>query len=198
MNNPERILYGRLDGFELSERGEQMASRLANYFHDQPIVRVISSPLIRTTQTATPIAKAKGVVVDIDERLIEGTNAFQGGRVTAKRLLGTPTLWPLLRNPLRPSWGEPYAEIAARMMAALDDARESVSSGDVVLVTHQLPIWMVHRQVAGVPLAHLPGSRRCSLASVTSFHQQNGKWRELSYAEPAGELLSDAIDLGAV
>lgn len=198
MNNPERILYGRLDGFELSERGEQMASRLAHYFHDQPIVRVISSPLIRTTQTAAPIAKAKSVAVDIDERLIEGTNAFQGGRVTAKRLLSTPALWPLLRNPLRPSWGEPYADIATRMMAALDDARQSVSSGDVVLVTHQLPIWMVHRQVAGVPLAHLPGSRRCSLASVTTFHQQNGKWRELSYAEPAGELLSDAVDLGAV
>ena len=198
VDNPDRILYGRLDGFELTDRGHRMAERVATFFGPSPIARVISSPLIRAMQTATPIAEAHGLDVEIDDRLIEGTNAFQGGRVSAKRILGTPSLWPLLRHPLRPSWGEPYRDIASRMMAAMDDASASVESGEVVLVTHQLPIWMVHRHIAGVPLPHLPGSRRCTLASVTSFQKEQGKWREHSYREPAGELLSGAIDLGAV
>ena len=84
------------------------------------------------------------------------------------------------------------------MMAAIEDAANSVEVGDVVIVTHQLPIWMVHRHVAGVPLPHFPTSRRCTLASVTTLSRIDGQWKEQDYQEPAQDLLADAIDLGAV
>ena len=198
VNNPERILYGRLDGFGLTGRGQKMAQALAHHFSDSPIRRVIASPLLRARQTAQPLADSRGLEVDLDERVIEGTNAFEGTRVSARRLLSTPSLWPFLANPFRPSWGEPYRAIASRMLAALDDAWQSVPSGDVVIVSHQLPIWMAHRSVAGVPLPHLPSSRRCTLASVTTFEKIQGRWREVGYVEPARELLDGAVDLGAV
>jgi broad specificity phosphatase PhoE len=198
VNNPDRILYGRLDGFGLTPRGHQMAERVATYLARRPIVAIVASPLQRTQETAAPLARATSLNVTLDERVIEGSNHFQGSRVSAPRLLRTPSLWPLLRNPLKPSWAEPYRQIASRMMAALNDAYESVDSGDVVVVTHQLPIWMVHRSVAGVPLPHLPTSRRCTLGSVTTVHKVDGKWREFSYEEPSKDLLEDAVDLGAV
>ena len=198
VNNPERILYGTLDGYGLTARGHEMATAVAQYLAPFPVSRIVSSPLQRTRETAGPLVEKTGLPPDIDERVIEGDNAFQGTRVTAKGLVSNPRLWPLLRNPLRPSWGEPYMHIVARMMDAIDDAWGSVDSGDVVVFTHQLPIWMVHSHVAGKPLPHLPSRRRCTLGSVTSFVREAGKWREVDYQEPAKHLLVGAVDLGAV
>ena len=198
VNNPERILYGTLDGYGLTARGHEMATAVAQYLAPFSVVKIVSSPLQRTKETAAPLVDQTGLPLDIDERVVEGDNAFQGTRVTAKRLIGAPRLWPLLRNPLRPSWGEPYRSIVARMMEAIDDAWGSVESGDVVVFTHQLPIWMVHSHVAGKPLPHLPSHRRCTLGSVTSLAREAGKWREVDYQEPAKHLLVGAVDLGAV
>jgi broad specificity phosphatase PhoE len=198
VDNPARILYGRLDGYGLSDLGSQMSKRVATALQVRPIARVVSSPLLRTRQTAEPIAKALNLRIDNDERLIEGTNVFEGTRLNATRILKDPSTWRHLRNPFRPSWGEPYKDIASRMMLALEDAWSSVKLGEVVLVSHQLPIWMLHRWIAGVPLPHLPSQRRCSLASVTTFRNVGGKWKEESYREPASDLLEKSIDLGAV
>ena len=175
-----------------------MASRVAKYFSPSPVSAIVCSPLQRTRETAAPLESVTGLTATIDDRVVEGHNEFQGSRVSVRKILRTPRLWPLLRNPFTPSWAEPYSSIVARMMAAIDDAANSVDSGDVVIITHQLPIWMVHRHVAGVPLPHFPASRRCTLASVTTLAIVDGKWKEQDYQEPAQDLLVDAIDLGAV
>ena len=138
-----------------------------------------------------------GLPIEIDERLNEGLNHFQGTRMSAARLLRDPSAWWALHNPWTPSWGEPYREIAARMMAVAEDAWNSVDEGEVVLVTHQVAIWVLHRSVAGIPLPHLPSNRRCSLSSITTIKKVAERWKEESYREPAADLLDDAIDLGA-
>jgi broad specificity phosphatase PhoE len=84
------------------------------------------------------------------------------------------------------------------MIESMEDAWASVDHGEVVLVSHQLPIWMVHRQVAGLSLPHSPQARRCTLCSITSFEKGASGWREVDYVEPAKELLAEAVDLGAV
>ena len=175
-----------------------MASRVAKFLSSKPVAAIVCSPLQRTRETAAPLERVTGITASIDDRVVEGHNEFQGSRVSVRKILRNPRLWPLLRNPLLPSWAEPYSSIAARMMAAIEDAANSVDDGDVVIVTHQLPIWMVHRHVAGVPLPHFPTSRRCTLASVTTLSRVNGTWKEQDYQEPAQDLLVDAIDLGAV
>lgn len=175
-----------------------MAERAGSALATRPIRRILSSPLQRTVESATPLSELTGVRIDIDERLIEGLNAFQGTRLTPRRILSDPAVWKMLSNPWLPSWGEPYREIAQRMLDVAEDAWNSVDEGEVVLVTHQVAIWVLHRAVAGIPLPHLPQNRRCSLSSITTIKKVTDKWKEESYREPAADLLEDAIDLGAV
>ena len=201
--NPGGVLYGRLDGFGLSERGELMAEDAAEALASdgREITRLVASPLLRTQQSAEPIAKQFGLVTGIDERLIEPFNIFEGRKLSAGHVVVRPHLYFHLRNPLRPSWGEPYQHILARMLDAMAELAGQVPSGDVVIVTHQLPIWMVHLGVAGQPLMHNPRKRRCALSSITSFElsgdgSKSSDWTEVGYRSPASSRA--AKDQGAV
>ena len=107
-------------------------------------------------------------------------------------------------------------------LALVDDAFDSVESGDVVLVSHQLPIWVAHLSVAGESFPHDPRKRRCALSSITTFERTTEpapapqprpgedplpadpstppvvRLVEVGYAEPAGSLIATATDVGAV
>jgi broad specificity phosphatase PhoE len=80
----------------------------------------------------------------------------------------------------------------------MDDAWQASNGGEVVMVSHQSPIWMATRRIAGLRLPHDPRKRRCTLSSITSFERRDGVWAEVGYNEPARELLAESIDLGAV
>ncbi|MGO4785619.1 histidine phosphatase family protein [Cryobacterium sp. W22_MBD10_FK3] len=199
--NPQRVLYGRLPGFKLSDLGQRMAEAAAADLVDRgrPVVRVIASPLQRTQESAAPIAAAFGLPIHLDERIIEPANRFEGKRMRGQGgALRDPRNWPSLVNPARPSWGEPFSSISSRMLDAIDDAFKSVDDGDVVLVSHQLPIWMVHRALAGERLAHDPRKRRCDLSSITTLRLHHNVPAELGYVSPAAALLVPANDVGAV
>lgn len=195
--NPEGVLYGRLEGFGLSEHGHRMAYAAAKSFVGHDIRVVSSSPLLRTRQSAAPWIDMFGGERGIDERLIEPSNRFEGLNLR-RDLPRHPRHWPFLLNPWRPAWGEPFSSIQARMMAAVTAHWAASDGGEVVLVSHQLPIWMVARTVAGQRLAHNPARRRCALSSITTLARRDDGFVEVAYTEPAADLLTDAIDTGAV
>jgi broad specificity phosphatase PhoE len=204
--NPNRVLYGRLPEYGLSDAGHQMAALAAADLaaRQRTYSKLIASPLQRTQESAAPVATALGLPVILDERVIEPTNAFEGKRMRGSQsALKDPGNWKYLVNPFKPSWGEPYQSIASRMREAMIDAAVSVPEGDVVIVSHQLPIWMVHRDVSGKKLFHDPRSRRCTLSSITTLELIDPQRPELGfvevgYVEPAAELTATALDVGAV
>ena len=197
MENPTGVLYGRLDGFGLSERGHRMAELAAASLAGHDIRSVTASPLQRTRESAAPWIARFGGDLAVDERLIEPTNRFEG--INMRRdLPRRPDLWRHLHNPQVPSWGEPFRSVQARMMAVIADTWASVDGGEAVLVSHQMPIVMVARTVARLPLPHNPSKRRCALSSITTLERRGDAFFEVSYTEPAAELLADAIDTGAV
>ena len=195
--NPGRVLYGRLPGFGLSPLGHEMAATSAAAFGAHPITRLYASPLQRTQESAKPWADAFGLEIHTDERLIEPTNGFEGSTV-GRKMMSRPRSWPLMVNPLKPSWGEAYVSIVARMLAAVETAWAATDGGEVVLVSHQLPIWTVHRSLAGEKLYHDPRRRRCTLSSVTTLERVGARFVEVGYQDPARELAASATDLGAV
>jgi broad specificity phosphatase PhoE len=190
VHNPDRVLYGRLPGFGLSDLGVAQAELAAAHLAQRPIGYLVSSPLERARQTSAPLASALGLVVAVDERLIEAANKLEGRQVAGgKGLFTDPANWVLFRNPLRPSWGEPYEQIAARVLAAVHSARERTPAGaEAVCVSHQLPIVCARRRAEGLHLAHDPRHRQCGLASVTSFTFVDDVIVRVDYAEPAAEL----------
>jgi broad specificity phosphatase PhoE len=188
--NPEGILYGRAPGFVLSDRGHAMAERIAERLGDRDITHIVSSPLERAQQTAAPLAKVRGVEPVIDERVIESTNVFEGSRFTVGRsLVRQPSVWRHLLNPFKPSWGEPYAEVAARMWAAVEDARAAAEGHEALIVSHQLPIWICRLHAEGRRFLHDPRRRQCTLCSVTTLEFSGAKLRTIGYSEPAGDLI---------
>jgi broad specificity phosphatase PhoE len=194
VHNPGKVLYGRLPGFRLSTDGEAMAEKAAAWFLGKDVTHLVSSPLERAQQTAAPIAGALSLPVGIDERLIEAGNAFEGLRVgVGDGILRAPQHWWRLRNPFRPSWGEPYVEIAARMLSAVEAARDAARGHEAVLVSHQLPIWTLRLHVEGRRYVHDPRRRQCGLASVTSLTYDGDRITAVHYAEPAGATDPDAV-----
>ncbi|GAA3765617.1 histidine phosphatase family protein [Microbacterium kribbense] len=196
VHNPRRVLYGRLPNFALSAAGRRMARQAADYVHglDRPVGSLVCSPLQRTRESAEPFSELFGIEPVIDERVVEPTNVFEGQRM--KRAVANPLNWRYLAHPAVPSWGEPYAQVIARMDAAMTDVWTGTEAGDAVIVSHQLPIWVTHLHVAGLPARHDPRRRRCALSSVTSFQRDAGTWVEVGYAEPASA--AGAVDVGAV
>ena len=202
VHNPDAVLYGRLPEFHLSELGRQMALTLAEHFHDRAahganIVHLAASPLTRAQETAQPIAEALDLDITTEDRIIEAENYFEGLHVSKAELL-RPKHWPMLRNPFRPSWGEPYKQQAARVIAAVQDARvRAVALGgadaEAILVSHQLPIWATRLSAEGKPLWHDPRKRECTLTSVTSLvFDDAGNLLRVEYGEPAAALLPGA------
>jgi len=196
--NPSGVLYGRLPNFHLSDKGKLMAEAAAKELKAQnyQVQAIFSSPLVRTQESAKPIEELFGLDAKTDENLIEPWNVFEGRKLSVKAVAMRPNWWWHFRNPARPAWGESFKDIIKRMEEAIESASQSVRSGDVVLVTHQLPIWIMHLHLAGEKLMHDPRKRRCSLSSITSFSLVDGKLTEISYSEPAKNL--EAVDRGAV
>ena len=191
--NPEGVLYGRLPGYRLSELGEQMAVRAADALAGHDISHVISSPMERAQQTATPVAERHQLEILTDGQLIEADNIFEGQRVSVgDGVLKQPRTWRHLYNPFKPSWGEPYAEVAQRMSSAIDDARVLASGHEAVLVSHQLPIWIARLAAEQRRLWHDPRSRQCTLASLTSLEFRGDELVSISYTEPSRDLLVKA------
>lgn len=189
VHNPDRILYGRLPGYHLSERGRNMAYATAAELADHDVVRLVASPLQRAQETARPFAEKLGLDVVTDERIIEAGNDLEGLHIKGVRsALWNPRRWPMLRKPAEPSWGEPYTQIRDRMWEAIDDARTAARGHEAVLISHQLPIVMIQRDVQGLPLAHNPAVRQCELASVTSLVFDGADLTDMFYAEPDQEI----------
>jgi broad specificity phosphatase PhoE len=191
VENPEKILYGRQPGWRLSKRGEEMAQVIADWSKSIDLGAVHASPLQRAQETAAPIARAHSLNITTDEKLIEAANIFEGKKFElGSGVLKHPSSWKHLVNPWKPSWGEPYEEQISRMLAAVFQVRDAAQGRDAIVVSHQLPIWILRSAIEGRRLIHDPRKRQCTLASVTSIHfDDEAMISGTSYSEPAKHLL---------
>jgi broad specificity phosphatase PhoE len=191
VQNPHHVLYGRLPGYHLSANGRLMAAAAADYFESRPVAAVFASPLERAQETAQPVAERLGLTITTDQRLIESENVLEGKTVSLASLATNPLNWRYLWNPFRPSWGEPYTQVASRVRQVVDRARDAARGREAVCVSHQLPIWVTRLAAEHKRLWHNPNSRECALGSVTSFTFNGDELTGVSYAVPPRRQVAD-------
>jgi probable phosphoglycerate mutase len=116
------ILSGATPGLHLDERGQRQAATLTERLAPVRLAAVISSPLERCRETAAPIAAARGLELQVDERLSETGYGDWTGR-ELKTLRRDP-LWKLLMaNPSAVTFpnGEAFPDVQARAVRAVRD-----------------------------------------------------------------------------
>jgi len=204
VENPTHVLYERLPDFHLSERGHRMAQASADYIaataHMSGASAIVSSPLERTVETATHILttlnsldtrRANPLQLQTDERIIEAGNEFRGRRIGhGDAAPWRPKNWRLYAHPGRPSWGETYQEIGARMSDFLGDVVDEHAGETVIAVSHESPIWTLRSLLVTGKPEHNVFKRKTALASITSLTVEVGTHRlvALAYADPAATV----------
>ena len=149
-----KILPGRAPGLHLAEAGRAQAEAAAARIGALGDVRAVyASPLERTQETATPIARATGRRV----RTVEGLNECDFGAWTGRKLAGLRRLaaWEQVqRNPsgFRFPGGESFAEMQTRICGALGQLAARHRGGAIVAVSHADPIKAAVAQAVGTPL----------------------------------------------
>lgn len=202
VHNPDHVLYERLPGFHLSDRGRRMAEATARYLAASPqtntAAAVYSSPLDRTRETAQAILTAlnetraarneEPLELVIDQRIIEAGNNFRGTRIGhGEGALWRNGNWKLVTNLWKPSWGESYRQIAARVGAFAQEKVREHAGQQIIVVSHESPIWSYrHLLETGHP-EHNMLLRHTALASVTSitYDSQTGNVMSITYVDPA-------------
>lgn len=184
VENPKGVIYGRLPGYHLSERGKRQAAAASERLSDRDVGTIWASPLERAQETAGAIAEPHDVEIVTDERLIESGTDLEGAGRTVGQFLRSPRFWWNLRNPFKPSWGETFVDIKKRMLEAVEEAVAQADGREVVIVSHQTPVLVARLALARrrVPpwLAFTP----CGTGSVTTLELDEGSVLSASYFAP--------------
>jgi broad specificity phosphatase PhoE len=182
--NPKGVIYGRLPGYHLSDRGRSQAGRAAERLRDAGVGAVWTSPLERAQETAQIIAEPHDLEVVADARLVESDTTFEGATRSIVSFLRSPRHWWGFRNPLRPSWGESFSEIGARMVSAVHDAVDQAGGGEVVIVSHQTPVRVARLALAQRRVPPWLPLTQCTTGSVTTLVFERGQVVNASYFDP--------------
>ncbi|HZA39766.1 MAG TPA: histidine phosphatase family protein [Actinomycetota bacterium] len=185
VENPKGVIYGRLPGYNLSERGRRQAEEAGLHLSSADVGALWASPLERAQETAAAISEHHEVEIVTDDRLIESDTTLEGVGLTLRSLIMSPRHWWQFRNPWKPSWGEAFTEIRARMASALAEAVAAAAGREVVVVSHQTPVLVARLALArrSTPpwIAGLP----CQTGSVTTMVLEAGRVVKASYFVPS-------------
>ncbi|RSX55134.1 phosphoglycerate mutase [Bifidobacterium dolichotidis] len=205
VENPNHLLYERLPGFHLSDVGQRMAQATGRFIADSPqlntSVAVFSSPLERTQETAqailNPLNKVREsrgqepLTIETDTRIIEARNEFRGTRIGyGDGALWRNGNWKLVRNLWKPSWGETYKEIAARVRDFAMEKVDQFAGQQIIVVSHESPIWSFRHMLEKGHPEHNMLLRKTALASVTSitFDSDTHEVLGIAYFDPAKDV----------
>jgi probable phosphoglycerate mutase len=199
-SNVKGLLDTAYPGPGLTTLGERQAAAVPAALRDRQVDAIAVSPLVRTSLTAAPLARARGIeplVVEGLEEIQAGELEMAGAHEAHQRYLGTAFGWA-------------RGDVGRAMPGGLDgrafleryDAAvaEVAARGDdsVVIVSHgaAIRVW-VSARVAGVDVDHAERTALANTGLVEIDGDPVGGWRLVSWsADPVGgrELDAPAVD----
>jgi broad specificity phosphatase PhoE len=149
---PHRSEPGQGSDPDLSGEGRAQAARLPEALARYPITRVISSPQRRALDTAEPVAAARGLTVEIEDRFAEYDRELPVYIPIEEIRAENPQEWARMAEGHLPSTVDEDA-FRARVRAAVDHVAASAGHEDTVAV-------FSHGGVINVVLHEILGTRR--------------------------------------
>jgi broad specificity phosphatase PhoE len=140
--NPEGVVYARLPGFHLSERGRANAAHAASTLSTAPIAAVYASPQERAVETAGILAEPHGLAVKADDRLAEWAFWVRWEGLPWSRIRERdPELLELYAvDPASDALEETLRAAAMRILEWAADAEAANPHGAVLGVSHEAPL----------------------------------------------------------
>ncbi len=183
-HNAGGVYQGQLDT-HLSVRGREQAVRAAQVLGGYGPSRIVSSDLVRASDTAAALAEVTGLEVHYDPRLREIDVGAWAGRSHTEILQAYPEDTAAIaqgHDVVRGGHGESVEHVAARTAAAVADITAAMASSDVVVVaTHGMAGRTI---VAGM----LGWSQRDAWLSLVGL--RNCHWAELEEQSTGWRLVS--------
>jgi len=132
---------GRSDA-PLTDVGVQQAAAAAKRLASSGIAVIMTSPLLRTVQTAQEVAAVTGAAVITDDGFRETDfGAWEGLTFTEVRERWPAELATWLADPaVAPPGGESFTDVSARVSAALHRVLGARAGQTVLIVSHVTPI----------------------------------------------------------
>ena len=163
VSSPER----GVEGFGLSEYGEQQLAQLVADWQWAVPNRVVHSDFLRTTQTAARVAAKFGLALCVDKRLRERSFGDREGLEDEHY----PSIWALdAQDAEHQRHGvEAVSVVAQRMQAVIADWEHQVSGETILLVSHGDPLQILLTALAGKPLTSHREQTPLAPASITLY-----------------------------
>ena len=149
---PNRSEHGQGSDPELAGEGVEQARRLPDAVMRYPITRLVSSPQRRAVQTAQPLADARGLTIDTDDRLAEYDREMAAYVPIEALRAERPQDWARMADGHLPG-GVDEDAFRARITAGLADVVAAAAHEDTVAV-------FSHGGVINVLLHEILGTRR--------------------------------------
>jgi len=138
--NKDRRTQGQLDS-QLNAKGVEQASQAAKILRNEPIERIVSSPLSRTRHTAEAAALHHQVKIEFDDGLMECNLGDHQGE------LHGPWMAEYWTGNYDPPNGEPYKEFCQRVWLAM---HRSAAIGPNTLIVAHGGLWLAAQEFVSV------------------------------------------------
>lgn len=141
--NPERVFYGHLPGFGLSELGVRQALGLGEHLSRYRVQRFYASPLQRAQETASLANSrlAREVPVETRDGLLEAEfGKYLQGTHQARAVVVKPLFWVHLVRPGLLGFDEPVPALARRIDSVCREALAANRGQAAALVSHADPV----------------------------------------------------------
>jgi broad specificity phosphatase PhoE len=166
VHNPQRVLYGRLPDYRLSDYGVKQAERLAEFLAQRPISVVYSSPLERARQVASLIADRHPDAQRMVTGLLNEIGTSWEGTPFSQFKPG----FSAYEN-RRHDDDESIEDVQRRMTEFVTRARAKHPGETLVGVSHGDPITILRIALSGRPVtvALTKGSDYAGIGSITEI-----------------------------
>ena len=172
-NISKTISANPTDSVHLTEKGREQIQHAADELRSRNIDVIISSPFVRTRETAEIVSKALGVEVVYDDALVEYNHGSFNGKTLAEFFAVYPDTpeGRMLRYDHAPEGGESMCDLKRRVGSFLYALEKKYQGKNILLISHGETLWMLDAVAEG----------RLAYETVRAPYPVRGEVRELPF-----------------